>query len=536
MMHNNKEYKTNPEVNECTSRGVCSVSPTVSAMRELMVLFFSNIAYYIAKIENFGGVNDKLLNGFINDIASLNFINAVNDKHLYDLLIRNYRLMRNVEKTYLEYCEKNQTDSHTLKLPFEFDENLRYPKVISLGEKLSLINYKKISQSQKNFTEILFVIIKSVCQNLMQLKDFNADFEAGTQAVIQALSVLNNPNCDVEKIKQKIEKLADIDNHITKLLSKYLFKNFGSISQTRVSHSTRPNKAILVSGNGYTDLYNILEETKDKNIDIYTHSNLLIAHALEKFKNYDNLAAHYGNNTESCILDYGTFPGAILLTRGEQNNNEYLYRGRLFSNNYFADTGVIKIENNDFTPVIEAAKNAKGFARGKVKEFSVVGYNQNEVSEKFDEINEKLENGDIEHLYIIGLNPHSEKQKEYFNKFFTSLKAKEFALSFYYQSKKENVYTVNIGNYAPLAAYLLGKLFKNSKIRDNITFIYTTCEAMTISGIIALKKRGAKSIYIANCPPTVMNPSVLNSFTSEYGVMITDNPTDDLQSMRNSNH
>ena len=535
-MHNNREYNIKPEINECTSRGVCSVSPTVSAMHELIVLFLGHIAYYIAKLEYYGGINEKLTDNFINDIASLNSINAVNDKHLYDLLIRNYRLMRNIESTYSGYCQKNNIEGGILPLPFDFDENLPYSKVISIGEKLSLINYKNFSQQQKNLTEILFAVIKSVCANLVQLKDFNYKFKLGTQVVISALSVLNNPECDIKTIKNKTEKLAIIDNQISRLLIKNLFKNFGNISKVSVSHSSRHGKAILVSGNSFSDLHKILEETKDKDIDIYTHSNMLIAHAFEEFRSYKNLIGHYGSNTESCILDYGTFPGSILLTRGEPNNNEYFYRGRLFSNDYFAGTGVIKIENNDFTPLIDAARSAKGFARGKEKESSYVGYDEDAILKIFDDINSKLDDSRIKHLYIIGLNAFSEPQKEYFKTFFANLKSDEFALSFCYKSAKENVYTVNIGNYAPLAIHLLSELFRKRKINKNVTFIYTTCEVRTLSGIITLYSHGATNIYIANCPPTLINPVVFNSFINDYGVKITNDPIKDLNLMRNSNY
>ena len=74
-------------------------------------------------------------------------------------------------------------------------------------------------------------------------------------------------------------------------------------------------------------MYNFIGFRKDLNIDVYTHSNLLIAHAFAKFNSYPNLRAHYGDTTENCILDFSTFPGAILLTKNSRNTTEYLYRG-----------------------------------------------------------------------------------------------------------------------------------------------------------------------------------------------------------------
>ncbi len=58
-------------------------------------------------------------------------------------------------------------------------------------------------------------------------------------------------------------------------------------------------------------------------------------------------------------------PGAIILTKHSLHNIENLYRGLLFTTDYTCPKGVIQIKDNDFSKVIEAAENAKGFKTGK---------------------------------------------------------------------------------------------------------------------------------------------------------------------------
>ena len=316
-------------------------------------------------------------------------------------------------------------------------------------------------------------------------------------------------------------------------------KEFSSISKTNVSHSSRKGKAILVSGNNFIDLLNILEETKNKEIDVYTHSNLLIAHAFDKFKQYPNLQGHYGDTTENCILDFSTFPGAILLTKNSRNNTEYLYRGRLFSNDYFVAQGVIKIENNNFSPLIESALNAKGFSKGKDKPSTIVGYTPKEVTKILNTISEKLDNKEISKLYIIGMNPYSENQKEYFNNFFEQMLPDEFAINFStLPTTKNNIIDINVGNYNPIATTILTKFFKdNQKITDNnIVFFFSNCDVITISNIVFLKSHGVKNIYLAQCVPTLINPSVFSTFKKEYKINITTSVKKDLATIRNKNN
>ena len=106
-------------------------------------------------------------------------------------------------------------------------------------------------------------------------------------------------------------------------------------------------------------------------------------------------------------------------------------------------------------------------------------------------------------------------------------------MSFSYESDKDNVLTINIGNYVPLAANILHKLFNKFPISDNrVVFFFTTCDVMTISSIITLKTLDAKNIYMIKCPPTLVNPSVFDTFTSKYGLQTTSKVNEDLAKIR----
>ena len=89
--------------------------------------------------------------------------------------------------------------------------------------------------------------------------------------------------------------------------------------------STRPNKAILVAGTNIQELKNVLDATKDKNIDVYTHGEMIVAYTYPKFGEYENLVGQFGKGIENCLLDFATFPGAILIARHSLENIEYLY-------------------------------------------------------------------------------------------------------------------------------------------------------------------------------------------------------------------
>ncbi len=533
-MQYNNEYKSNYlDINECTSRGACSVSPTIAALEELSLSMLQYLAYYILKLKEFGASNSKIRYEIINVLASLVSINEFSENQLYSIILKEYFMLNEAKKTYLSLCKKLNSRPKELKSCYDFSSSTPISQAISIGEKIFLDKYKKRSSGQKNLVNLLQIIIKSVSLNLIKLSDFEEFDDDIYNEILKTLDLFNHKKITLPQISHSISELAQMDNTLQLRISSLLLKSFGGISKVKVSHSSRKGKAILVSGNNFFDLLKILDETRDKDIDIYTHSNLLITHALRKFNEYENFRGHYGDNTENCILDFATFPGSILLTKNSRNNTEYLYRGRLFSNDYIVPNGVIKIENDDYTELIETTLKAKGFSKGKNKEESNLGYDESEIDSQLDDLVENLNSGKVNKLYIVGIDAHLEVQKEYFNDLFDKLKDDEFVLSFSYESDKDNVLTINIGNYVPLAANILHKLFNKFPISDNrVVFFFTTCDVMTISSIITLKTLDAKNIYMIKCPPTLVNPSVFDTFTSKYGLQTTSKVNEDLAKIR----
>ena len=385
------------DVNECTSRGACSISPSISSLSELAMVFLQHIAYYVIRLEKLGASNDKLKFDIINILASFVSVNEFSEEQLFEIVQNAFFMLEDTKKTYNDYCKRENITSKDLKEKILFSEKTSISKAISIGEKIFLRNFNTRSSEIKNLITILDIVMKSVSLNIIKLTDFNEYDTHAYDEVISTLDLFNHRPISSKKVADSINKLAELDNNLQLKISDLLLSSFGGISKVEVSHSSRKGKAILVSGNNFFDLLKVLRETKGQDVDIYTHSNLLITHALKVFHEFEHLKGHYGDSTENCILDFATFPGAILLTKNSKNNTEYLYRGRLFSNDYIVPKGVIKVENNDYSELIEAAKEAKGFSKGKSKPDTILGYNENELNKKFEENKEKLVESFIEY-------------------------------------------------------------------------------------------------------------------------------------------
>lgn len=505
----------NYEYNDCVSMGACSVSPNISSMQEVMMILLRQITYYLVKLRDFKLVKTSIILDLTTQIASADAVKDLSEVQILNAFSKEYNNLIAVRKEYLQLCKKNNKLCADLKHLIKLSPKTSLSTILKMGDKEFLQKFKKMNESQKYLSEILTASIKSVCINIVALNDYGVFCEDSSNVVLDALNLFNKAKVSSDAIKDMIKCLANEDINLLKLINKAQKENFGQIEKTEVSHSTSPNKAIMVSGSNLNDLKNVLLAVEGQNIDVYTNGNLLVAHSFPYFKQFENLKGHFGSGVNSTILDFATFPGAILLTKNEAQNIEYLYRGRLFTTDKIVPKGVAKIENNDFTPLINSALQAKGFAKGQKRDFETVGFNEKELQEIID----KILMINPEKIYIIGLSSLSMKQNEYFKTFYGQLSDKDVVITFSYNPHKKNVFAINIGNDYAILYGILHKIFECIPITsEKLSFFLTKCEVNSLSNIINLKNNGAKNIYLSDCPPIVINPAVLRAFTKMFDI------------------
>ena len=435
---NNESYE-NFQYDSCISRGICSLNPKTSALQTVLVLYLRLFAKYAKEIPidlisedaKLCILNTIAIAIYNTDFNENSFINSVNNfrKYLPEIMEEYHKLYPEIDID----AEKSK--------PLEiFRESSDIIRAIQFGERIFLRGQEKLSAQIRDFYNIMLVIANSISINLLDLKSYNKDFPIGFEAIFNLLSQIDIQERDFELLKKDIEKASQIDIELMKLLHQAQEEIYGRQKESEVSFSTTPNKAVLVVGSNIKELENILEAFKDENIDIYTHDEMMLAHTFPEFKKYPNLKGQFGQGIESCLIDFATFPGPIILTKHSLHNIENLYRGRLFTTDENCPQGVIKIKDNNFTQVIESARESKGFKHGKQCETVVVGYDFDEVCAK---INEKLAQNKYDYIFLIGLDAYSLEQKVYYEKLTKLAPQNVLIISFSYDFEQENVLNIN---------------------------------------------------------------------------------------------
>ncbi len=177
---------------------------------------------------------------------------------------------------------------------------------------------------------------------------------------------------------------------------------FGTPAPTVVRMTPVKGKAILVSGHDMKDLHAILEATKDKGINVYTHGELLPAHSYPKFKTYPHLVGNYGGAWQDQQKEFAEFPGPIVMTSNCLIEPQPRYRARLFTSGPVGWAKIRHIENEDFSQVVQAASALPGFLADAPEDTVTIGFGRDTVLGVAEQVIAAVKAGAIRHFFLVG--------------------------------------------------------------------------------------------------------------------------------------
>lgn len=117
----------------------------------------------------------------------------------------------------------------------------------------------------------------------------------------------------------------------------------GHPEPTQVTIGHKKGKCILVSGHDLHDLHMLLEQTKEKNVFVYTHGEMLVAHAYPELKKYTHLVGHFGTAWQNQQKELPHFPGAILFTTNCLMKPMESYKDRVYTTNEVGYQGLVHV-------------------------------------------------------------------------------------------------------------------------------------------------------------------------------------------------
>lgn len=150
------------------------------------------------------------------------------------------------------------------------------------------------------------------------------------------------------------------------MLDKANTETYGTPAPTAVPLKVEKGPFIIVTGHDLRDLKMLLEQTEGKGVNIYTHGEMLPAHAYPELKKYSHLKGNFGTAWQNRQKEFASVPAPILFTTNCLMPVKQTYADRVFTTGEVEFPGMPHIDEKngkkDFTQVIEKALELGGYA------------------------------------------------------------------------------------------------------------------------------------------------------------------------------
>jgi hydroxylamine reductase len=222
-----------------------------------------------------------------------------------------------------------------------------------------------------------------------------------------------------DKMVGMVMKAGETAVTVMALLDKANTSAYGQPELTKVKIGVGVRPGILVSGHDLKDLEELLEQSKDAGVDIYTHGEMLPAHYYPALKKHEHLVGNYGNAWWQQQKEFDSFNGPILLTTNCIVPVRDAYRDRIFTTGRVAYPAVPHIPDRrngspkDFSAIIEKARGCKPPTELESGEITG-GFAHHQVLALADKVVAAVKSGAIKRFVVMAGCDGRQKGRSYY--------------------------------------------------------------------------------------------------------------------------
>ena len=352
-------------------------------------------------------------------------------------------------------------------------------------------------------------------------------------------------------------ELGHINLKCMALLDEANTSNYGHPVPTKVTTNVAKGPFIVITGHDLHDLKQLLEQTVDLGVNIYTHGEMLPAHAYPELHKYSHLKGNYGTAWHNQQKEFTRLPAPILFTTNCLMPPKASYADRVFTT---AVVGYPEIQHipetvegkKDFSPVIAKALELGGWTEDK--KFTginggtelMTGFAHNTVLSIADNVIDAVKTGAIKHFLLVGGCDGAKPGRNYYTRFVQEAPADTVILTLACGKYRFN--DLDIGEIAGLprlmdmgqcndaysaiqVAVALANAFDCSVNDLPLTLVLSWYEQKAVCIMLTLLALGVKHIYLGPSIPAFVSPNVLHVLVEKFGLAPISTPEKDLQAI-----
>lgn len=357
----------------------------------------------------------------------------------------------------------------------------------------------------------------------------------------------------MEELLPVVMETGKVNLRCMELLDRANTGTFGTPEPTEVTLTVEKGPFIVVSGHELYDLKLLLEQTEGLGINIYTHSEMLPAHAYPELKKYPHLKGNFGTAWQNQQKEFDKIPAPVLFTTNCLMPVKDSYKDRVFTTEVVSYPEMVHIgEEKDFTPVIKKALELGGYQKDTVMtginggKTVVTGFGHGAVLRVADEVVAAVKSGMIRHFFLVGGCDGARTGRNYYTEFVKQTPADTVTLTLAcgkYRFNDLDLGTVcglprlmdmgqcNDAYSAIKVAVSLAEAFGCGVNELPLSMVLSWYEQKAVCILLSLLHLGIRNIRLGPTLPAFLSPNVKNFLTEQFNIAPIGTPEGDLKAI-----
>lgn len=528
----------------CSVKGVCGKQPDTANLQDLLVFILRGIGE-LGEIAAEKGMLTDQLGEFICASLFTTITNAnFDDERFYAQIDRAIEIRDEL---------KNKLSAAGAKVEALSEATTWKPATkadyLAKAEKVGVLSTE--NEDVRSLRELLIYGLKGVAAYADHAYVLGHKNPEIFKFMVKALASTTK-NLSVDEMVGLVMACGEQAVNTMALLDKANTSTYGNpeITEVNIGVGTRPG--ILVSGHDLKDFKELLEQTKDAGIDIYTHSEMLPANYYPEFKKYSHFHGNYGNAWWKQSEEFASFNGPILMTTNCITPVKDAYKDRIYTTGNAGYPGVKHIADRkeggqkDFSEIIAQAKKCQApveIEKGKI----VGGFAHAQVMALADKVVDAVKSGAIKRFVVMAGCDGRHANRQYFTDVANGLPEGTVILTAGCAKYRYN--KLQLGDIGGIPRVLdagqcndsyslavialkLKEVFGLKDINElPLSFDIAWYEQKAVAVLLALLFLGVKSIRLGPTLPAFLSPNVAKVLVEKFNIMPTGEVKADIDAM-----
>lgn len=532
----------------CTIAGICGKKDDLANMQDLLVYVVKGLGIVHTKARELGLKHSKVDEFIVNSLF-MTITNANWDKNDFYNKVREGLNIREEIKFSIEKAGSplaNTSDFVTWygETTLEFENKAASQEVSILATR---------DEDIRSLRELITYGLKGLAAYLQHAAHLGYKEDSLYAFMQKTLSQITDDTLTLDELIALSMEVGKYGVHGMELLDTANTSTYGHPEVTKVNIGVGKNPGILISGHDLKDIEQLLKQTEGTGVDVYTHSEMLVANYYPAFKKYDHFVGNYGNAWWEQKREFESFNGPILMTTNCIVPPKATYKDRMYTTGATGVEGVTYIAEKedgtkDFSVIIEHAKQCDPpieIEKGEI----IGGFAHNQVAQVADQVVDAVKNGDIKRFFVMAGCDGRHKSRTYYKEFAEELSNDTIILTAGCAKYRYNKLDLGDINGIPrvldagqcndsyslvMTALKLKDALGLESINDlPLSYNIAWYEQKAVIVFLSLLYLGVKNIHVGPTLPAFLSPNVTNFLVENFGVGSITNTTDDIDMFMN---